>query len=67
MVRDPLAGNAEIQTGIDAIEATGAWMLHSLFLALLAEAQQAAGMLVEALESTAPSSSHADWRVLLGA
>jgi DNA-binding SARP family transcriptional activator/predicted ATPase len=47
----PEAGIAEIQAGLAAMEATGAWMIHTLFLALLAEAQRQCGRPQDALAS----------------
>jgi DNA-binding SARP family transcriptional activator/predicted ATPase len=47
----PEEGIAELQRGLMAMEAIGAWMLHTLFLALRAEAQAGAGQLDEALAS----------------
>jgi len=45
------AGIAEIEAGLAAMEATGGWMIHTLFLALLAEAQRQGGKPREALAS----------------
>jgi DNA-binding SARP family transcriptional activator/RecA/RadA recombinase len=47
----PEAGIAEIEAGLAAMEATGAWMIHTLFLALLAEAQRQCGRPQDALAS----------------
>jgi predicted ATPase len=44
-------GATQISDGLAAMEGTGAWMLHTFFLALLAEAQWRAGRPDQALVS----------------
>lgn len=44
-------GITEIERGLAAMEATGAWMVHSFYLGLLADAQRRAGRPKEALGS----------------
>ncbi len=48
---EPEAGSEAISEGLAGMEATGAWMLHTFFLALLAEAQWRAGRPEPALVS----------------
>jgi DNA-binding SARP family transcriptional activator len=57
---DPAQGVAEIQAAIDAVEATGAWMVHTYFLALLAQAQRRAGRPHDALATLEQAFQFAD-------
>ena len=59
---EPDEGVAEMTAALEAMEATGAWMVHSYLLALLAEAERRAGRPAEALATVGRAFEFAEQR-----